>query len=83
MSADVAEIVATLTGLRKMAGLSQYEVAERMGTVQSAVSQMETGVIADPRWSTLARWASALGAELDVTVRITAASAAEPKASIK
>lgn len=81
VSADISEIVAALTGLRKTVGLAQYEVAARMGNVQSTVSQIETGVVEEPRWSTLVRYAAACGAELGFTVRVHAASAAEPKAS--
>lgn len=56
-------------GFREMAekrvelGLSQTEVAARMGTSQSAVARLEAGD-ADIRLSTLERYASALGMEL-------------------
>ena len=45
-------------------GLSQTEVAARMGTSQSAVARLETGQ-ADVRMSTLERYAAALGQVLD------------------
>lgn len=56
-------------GFREMAqkrqelGLSQTEVAARMGTSQSAVARLEAGD-ADVRLSTLERYAAALGMEL-------------------
>lgn len=45
-------------------GLSQTEVAARMGTSQSAVARLEAGT-ADFRLSTLDRYAAALGHVLD------------------
>jgi predicted transcriptional regulator len=48
---------------RRALGLSQTEVAARMGTSQSAVARLESGD-ADVRLSSLERYAAALGAEL-------------------
>jgi predicted transcriptional regulator len=49
-------------------GLSQTEVAARMGTSQSAVARLEAGDT-DIRLSTLDRYASALEAQIDWTLR--------------
>ena len=57
------ELVAELVTTRPQLGLSQTEVAARMGTSQSAVARLEGGG-ADARLSTLERYAGALGAEL-------------------
>ena len=46
-------------------GLSQTEVAARMGTSQSAVARLESGEV-DVRLSTLERYAAALESRLDV-----------------
>jgi transcriptional regulator with XRE-family HTH domain len=48
---------------RRAAGLSQTEVAARMGTSQSSVARLETG-LADVRVSTLERYAAAIGSQL-------------------
>jgi len=53
-----------LVARRLALGLSQTEVAARMGTSQSAVARLESGD-ADLRLSTLERYAAALGHELD------------------
>lgn len=53
-----------LVNRRQAVGLSQTEVAARMGTSQSAVARLEAGE-ADVRLSTLERYAAALGMELD------------------
>ncbi|MHB1445439.1 MAG: helix-turn-helix domain-containing protein [Acidimicrobiales bacterium] len=45
-------------------GLSQTEVAARMGTSQSAVARLETGQ-GDVRMSTLERYAAAVGQIID------------------
>lgn len=57
-------LAATLAGCRTERGLSQTEVAARMGTSQSAVARMESGA-ADVRLSTLERYAAAVGQRLD------------------
>ena len=53
---------------RQSAGLSQTEVAARMGTSQSVVARLESGEI-DTRLSTLQRYAAAVGQELELGVR--------------
>ena len=63
MSAERRRLVGDLTEQRRLAGLSQTEVAARMGTSQSAVARLETGD-ADVRVSTLERYAAAIGSEL-------------------
>jgi transcriptional regulator with XRE-family HTH domain len=57
-------LAAELAAARLDLGLSQTEVAARMGTSQSAVARIESGD-ADVRLSTLERYASALGQRLD------------------
>ncbi len=63
MSAQRRRLVADLAAQRRSAGLSQTEVAARMGTSQSAVARLETGD-ADVRVSTLERYAAAIGSQL-------------------
>ena len=53
--------------LRTEAGLSQRELAERMGTTQSVISRLEEGGGAKNRIDTLARVAEALGRHLIVS----------------
>ncbi len=53
--------------LRKQAGLSQRELAERMRTTQSVISRLEEGGGANNRLDTLARVAEALGRHLIVS----------------
>jgi ribosome-binding protein aMBF1 (putative translation factor) len=50
--------------LRAGAGISQRELAERMGTTQSVISRLEEGGGARNRIDTLARVANALGRHL-------------------
>jgi ribosome-binding protein aMBF1 (putative translation factor) len=52
-----------LAALRVQQGLSQTEVAARMGTSQSVVARIETGAV-DAKLSTLERYAAALGKRL-------------------
>ncbi len=64
MAADRRRLVTDLTAERQAAGLSQTEVAARMGTSQSAVARLESGE-ADARASTLERYAAAIGCEIN------------------
>lgn len=69
---------------RAAAGLSQAEVAKRIGTTQSAVARLESaGGGHSPSIITLQRYASALGCKLQVRLvkdRETAAPAARSRA---
>lgn len=57
--------------LRTKAGLSQRELAERMGTTQSVISRLEEGGGARNRIDTLARVATALDRHLVVSFPTT------------
>jgi transcriptional regulator with XRE-family HTH domain len=63
MAAERAGLVRELAAQRQTAGLSQTEVAARMGTSQSAVARLESGAV-DVRASTLERYAAAVGGEI-------------------
>src|SRR5437899_11409880 len=63
MSAERRRLVGELAEQRRSAGLSQTEVAARMGTSQSAVARLEAGD-ADVRASTLERYAAAVGSQI-------------------
>jgi ribosome-binding protein aMBF1 (putative translation factor) len=63
MAADRVRLVRALAERRQAAGLSQTEVAARMGTSQSAVARLEAG-LPDVRASTLERYAAAVGGQI-------------------
>lgn len=60
-------LLAAGSTLRKDKGLSQADVADLMGTTQSAVSDLEAGRV-EPQLRTLQRYAFALGRRLDVAL---------------
>jgi ribosome-binding protein aMBF1 (putative translation factor) len=60
MAEERGKLIRELAGQRQAAGLSQTEVAARMGTSQSAVARLESGT-GDVRASTLERYAAAVG----------------------
>lgn len=60
-------LVKTLALVRKAKGVSQTELAQKMKTSQSAISDLEKG-LKDPRLSTLQRIARALNLELQVSI---------------
>ncbi|MGH7665861.1 MAG: helix-turn-helix domain-containing protein [Candidatus Dormibacteria bacterium] len=64
MAARRHSLARTLLARRIDLGLSQTQVAARMGTSQSAVARLESGS-ADLRLSTLERYAAALEQRLD------------------
>ncbi len=63
MAGERRRLISALTAQRQSAGLSQTQVAARMGTSQSAVARLEAGE-ADVRASTLERYAAAIGSQI-------------------
>lgn len=64
------EIALELLRARKRAGLSQAELAQRMGTSQSAIARLESGQTL-PSTKTLLRFAEATGSRIQL--RLSAA----------
>lgn len=63
---NAAELGLRLAKGRRRAGLSQIEIAKRLGTTQSAISRVEAGQVL-PRIDFLDRWAQAVGEPLTIT----------------
>ncbi|MBE3588699.1 MAG: helix-turn-helix transcriptional regulator [Thermoanaerobacteraceae bacterium] len=57
-----------LIKLRNEAGLTQAELAEKIGTTQSAIARMESGKVI-PKLDSLARIAMACGKRLEISVK--------------
>ena len=56
---------------RRLAGLSQKEIAQRMGTKQAAIARLESSsgkVKHSPSLDTLHRYAKAIGCHLDIKI---------------
>jgi DNA-binding XRE family transcriptional regulator len=60
------QLASQMLKARSRAGLTQDAVAERMGTTKSAVSRLESAGRHAPSLTTLKRYASAVGCELQV-----------------
>ncbi len=67
---DEFALIAQLIEARARAGLTQAQLAERMGTKQAAVARLEGGRVR-PSFATLRRYAEATGAR--IVVRLEAA----------
>jgi predicted transcriptional regulator len=67
LAPDALELIRRLVEVRHQLGLSQTDVAARMGTSQSAVARLEAGQ-SDTRLSTLGRYAAALDTRLGFAV---------------
>ena len=76
MAQDRGRLVRELTEQRQAAGLSQTEIAARMGTSQSAVARLESGT-ADVRASTLERYAAAVGGQITWKLNLPGEGASE------
>jgi DNA-binding XRE family transcriptional regulator len=62
-------LVRDLVAARIAAGMTQEEVAARMGSTRSAVSRLESGVGTRPTLRTIERYAFAAGARVEIRVR--------------
>lgn len=65
---DESNFGLVLRELRQRAGYSQRELAERIGSTQSAIARMEKGM-AEPKLCTLEKIAEAFNRDLHVHVR--------------
>lgn len=62
-------LFAEMIKARRLAGLSQKEIAQRMGTKQAAIARLEASggkVKHSPSLATLQRYAKAIGCRLDI-----------------
>jgi len=63
-------LVADLVAARRAACLTQEEVAASMWTTKSVVSRLESGVRTRPTMSTIEKYALAVGALVEIRVRM-------------
>ena len=63
-------LVADLIAARTAAGMTQAEVAARMWTTRSVVSRLESGARTRPTLRTLEKYALAVGAQVEIRVRV-------------
>ena len=66
---DAWEIALQITALRKEAGLSQKELAQRLGTSQQQISRLESPSYEGHSLSMLRRVADVLGATVQVKIQ--------------
>lgn len=67
------ELGRRIRDLREAQGLSQRQLADRMGTTQSVIARLEAGG-SKPSLTTLERTAAALGTAVDIRFREPAAA---------
>lgn len=66
---DEFALLDELLSARKKAGLTQAQVAERMGTKATAITRLENGLVSGtqgPSYSTLKKYAAAVGKKLQI-----------------
>ena len=64
------QLVADLVAARRAAAMTQEQVTARMWTTKSVVSRLESGVCTRPTLSTIKKSADAVGALVEIRVRI-------------
>ncbi len=60
-------LIDTLLSMRKKSGLTQDEVAKRMGTQKGNISRLEKG--SNPSWKTIQNYAHACGFEVIMKIK--------------
>jgi transcriptional regulator with XRE-family HTH domain len=63
-------LVADLVAARAAAGMTQQDVADRMPSTKSVVSRLESGVHTRPTLTTIEKYARAVGAIVEIRIRI-------------
>ena len=66
-------LIDSLLSMRKRAGLTQEEIAKKMGTQKGNVSRLEKGR-GNPGWKTLQNYAHACGFEISMKIKTINAS---------
>ena len=66
--ADEFKLADTLIAARVKAGISQSELAKKMGTSQSAIARMESGKL--PSLNSLKRYAQAIEGKLSIQLQV-------------
>jgi transcriptional regulator with XRE-family HTH domain len=61
-------LIDTLLSMRKKSGLTQEEIASRMGTQKGNISRLEKGN-GNPSWKTIQNYAHACGFEVSMKVK--------------
>jgi DNA-binding XRE family transcriptional regulator len=65
------QLLAALRTRREELGLSQTQLAERLGIEPSALCRLETFKVVNPTIWTLCQWAEALGCELNLDLQVS------------
>ena len=66
---DQMRVAQRLVTLREERGLSQVKLAQRLGVTQPFIAKLESGRATNIELRTLAKWAVALGASVEIALR--------------
>ncbi|MFT4060280.1 MAG: helix-turn-helix transcriptional regulator [Legionella sp.] len=72
-------LIDTLLSMRKKSGLTQDEIAKRMGTQKGNISRLERGG-SNPSWNTIQNYAHACGFEVSMKIK-TMSPCQKPRAA--
>lgn len=81
VSEPVCELASALISARAPADLTQTQIAERMGTTQSAVARLEGGR-SNPSMQTLEKYAKSTGTRLKISFESTVGETLPDMASL-
>ena len=68
---DQMRVAQQLVALREERGFSQVKLAQLLGVTQPFIAKLESGRAANIELKTLAKWAVALGASLEISLKTT------------
>ena len=66
---DQMRVAQQLLALREQRGLSQVKLAQRLGVTQPFIAKLESGRATNFELRTLAKWAVALGASIEISLK--------------
>lgn len=78
---SLADAIPLMRAERKRRGLSAQEVSRMSGIAQAALSRLESGENTNPTFSTLAKYAMAVGFQIKMISEAEARSASQPGAA--
>jgi DNA-binding XRE family transcriptional regulator len=78
---ELRALTSRMRRLREQQGLSLTDLSEKVGMTRAAISRLENGWNLNPTLETLFRYAEAIGADLHLTIDVSAEPATEPRQS--
>ena len=66
---SLRRLIVQLVGARHRAGMTQEQIAWKLGTKKSAISRLESGFVHRPNLTTIENYALVVGCRVDIVLR--------------